>query len=413
MREVRLARMLVAGAISLAGAGAVLTTGPSAQAPESPQALLERFRQRSIEADAKGLGEPFKGITRTGTVEPGLFAIRSTGVSTEPVRAAAAAFLGALTPDQRGRTVFVIDDGEWRKWMNQHFYRRQGVSFDEMSEAQRKAALGLVGAGLSARGLKLTRDIMKLNHTLGELNDNDFVQYGEWLYHLTVMGEPSATEPWGWQLDGHHAIINYFVLGDQVVMTPFFAGSEPVTAHAGKFKGVSILQDEQAKGLALVNALDAGARQKAILRSSKTGNDNLTEAWRDNVVLDYAGVRASDLNEGQRQQLLDLAAQFVGNLREGHARVRMEEIRAHLDNTWFAWIGGTEPSSVFYFRIHSPVVLIEFDHQRPANLRHLAANPDAPNREHIHVVVRTPNGNDYGKDLLRQHYLTHPHTSPQ
>jgi hypothetical protein len=25
-------------------------------------------------------------------------------------------------------------------------------------------------------------------------------------------------------------------------------------------------------------------------------------------------------------------------------------------------------------------------------------------REHIHVVVRTPNGNDYGKDLLRQHY---------
>jgi hypothetical protein len=25
--------------------------------------------------------------------------------------------------------------------------------------------------------------------------------------------------------------------------------------------------------------------------------------------------------------------------------------------------------------------------------------------------VRTPNGNDYGKDLLRQHYLAHPHTT--
>jgi hypothetical protein len=49
------------------------------------------------------------------------------------------------------------------------------------------------------------------------------------------------------------------------------------------------------------------------------------------------------------------------------------------------------------------VVLIEFDHQRPANLRHLAKDPQAPNREHIHAVVRTPNGNDYGKDLLRQH----------
>jgi hypothetical protein len=25
------------------------------------------------------------------------------------------------------------------------------------------------------------------------------------------------------------------------------------------------------------------------------------------------------------------------------------------------------------------------------------------------TVVRTPNGNDYGKDLLRQHYERHPH----
>ena len=100
-------------------------------------------------------------------------------------------------------------------------------------------------------------------------------------------------------------------------------------------------------------------------------------------------------------------------LREGHARVRMDEVTQHLDRTWFAWIGGTAPDSVFYYRIHSPVILIEFDHQRPANLRHLAKNPDVPNREHIHVVVRTPNGNDYGKDLLRQHYVRHPHTAPR
>ena len=84
---------------------------------------------------------------------------------------------------------------------------------------------------MSAKGFKQTRDIMRLNYTLGELNDNNFDRYGEWRYHLTVMGEPSATEPWGWQFDGHHAVINYFVLGDQVVMTPLFAGSEPVIAR--------------------------------------------------------------------------------------------------------------------------------------------------------------------------------------
>ena len=92
---------------------------------------------------------------------------------------------------------------------------------------------------------------------------------------------------------------------------------------------------------------------------------------------------------------------------DGHAEIKMSEVRAHIDDTWFAWIGGTEDDSVFYYRILSPVILIEFDHQRPANLRHLY--PPVPNREHIHAVVRTPNGNDYGKDLLRQHYEDHPH----
>jgi hypothetical protein len=381
-------------------------------APAQPQgSATERFRQMSATAESRGLAEPFVGITAGGQIEPGLFAIRSTGVSTEPVRRAAEAFLGALTPLQRQKTMFPLDDPEWRKWMNQHFYVRQGVSFEELNETQREAGIGLLRAALSAKGLEQTRDIMRLNHTLGELNKNNFDEYGEWRYHLTVMGTPSASEPWGWQFDGHHAIINYFVLGDQVVMTPMFAGSEPVIARSGKYAGTSVLQEEQNAALALIGTLDATRRQKAVLEVSKTGNNNLTEAFKDNVTLDYAGIRASELSEPQRQQLLDLIGLYVNNMSEGHARVRMQEVRQHLPRTSFAWIGGTEPDSVFYYRIHSPVILIEFDHQRPANLRHLAANPNLPNREHIHVVVRTPNGNDYGKDLLRQHYLQHRHDS--
>jgi hypothetical protein len=339
-----------------------------------------------------------------------LFAIRSTGVTTEPVRKAAEAFLAGLTQAQRDATVFPVDDPEWRKWMNQHFYVRQGVSFKDMTEAQRESGIALLRAALSAKGLQLTRDIMRLNHTLGELNNDNFEEYGEWLYHLTVMGTPSATEPWGWQFDGHHAIINYFVLGDQVVMTPHFVGSEPVTATSGKYKGTTILQDEQNRGLAFVNALGEAQRKKAVLQVSKTGNNNLTEAFKDNVILEYAGVPASELPAAQQKQLLDLIGLYAGNMDDGHARVRMEEVRQHLNRTFFAWVGGTEPDSVFYYRIHSPVILIEFDHQSPANLRHLAKGP-GPNREHIHVVVRTPNGNDYGKDLLRQHYAQHPHSS--
>jgi hypothetical protein len=135
----------------------------------------------------------------------------------------------------------------------------------------------------------------------------------------------------------------------------------------------------------------------------------LTEAWRDNVVLDYAGVSAKELSAAQRQQLLDLIALYVDNMADGHARVKMNEVRAQLDRTWFAWIGGTDTGNVFYYRIHSPVILIEFDHQTPATLRFMYADPNQPRTEHIHTVVRTPNGNDYGKDLLRQHYQNQPH----
>ena len=365
--------------------------------------------QRSRDLEAKELAIPFKGITANGQIEPGLFGLKSTGVSTEPVRKAAEAFLAALTVEQRRKTTFAHDAGEWRSWANQSSYWPRGVSFGEMSDAQRTAALGMMQAGLSARGLALTENIRKLNYTLGELQNNDFTTHNDGRYHLTVMGTPSATEPWGWQFDGHHGIVNYFVLGDQVVMSPFFAGSEPVVAKSGKYAGTEILKDEARKGLAMVNSLTEAQRGKAVLNVSKPGNNILTQAWSDNVVLDYAGLRGTELNGAQRQLLLDLIEQYVGNMREGHAAVRMAEVTAHLDRTWFAWIGKTDADAVFYYRVHSPVLLIEFDHQTPVGLRHLYP-PGVPFKEHIHAVMRTPNGNDYGKDLLRQHYLQHPHT---
>jgi hypothetical protein len=374
-----------------------------------PTALAQQFRRISEEAELEGLAAPYRGISASVRgVEPGLFQIAPTGVSTERLRNAAEKFLASLTGVQLARSMFSVDDIQWRKWMNQHFYVRQGTSFQEMTEAQRELAFDLMRTSLSARGFELTRNIMRLNETLAELSE-DHVFLGEWLYFISILGRPSATEPWGWQLSGHHAIINYFVLGDQVVMTPLFVGSEPVTATSGKYKGISILQQEQNDGLAMLRALPDAQRQQAVMSFSKTGNNNLTEAFRDNVDLDYAGLRTNELPDAVRQRLRDLVHLYVSNMDEGHARVKMDEFDKHIDNTWFAWIGAAQPDSVFYYRIHSPVILIEFDHQRPANLRKFARDPNKPDQSHIHCVVRTPNGNDYGKDLLRQHYLAHPH----
>jgi hypothetical protein len=358
--------------------------------------------------ESRALAEPFKGVTTNGTVTPGLYSIRSTGVSTEPVMRTAIAFLAALTPEQRSKTQYPVDDDEWRKWANVHMYPRQGVSYDEMSDVQEGAAHALLAASLSAKGLKLSEDIRHLNETLAELNDNNFDEYGEGKYYLTVMGTPSATEPWGWQIDGHHLIVNYFVLGDQVMMTPSFWGSEPAVATSGKYAGTRIMDDEQRAGLTMVRSLTPQQRERAVLEPKKTGNNIRAQLFSDNVVIDYAGVPVSTFTASQKQQLVDLIELYVGNLRDEHARVHLADVEARLDETYFAWVGETNDDSVFYYRIQSPVVLIEFDHQTPVGLTHLYPR-GVPYKEHIHAVVRTPNGNDYGKDLLRQHYERHAH----
>jgi hypothetical protein len=315
---------------------------------------------------------------------------------------AAARFLASLSATHRARTTFPVTDAEWRDWNNVHRYARKGVSLAELMPAQREQAFDLMRAGLSAKGFEQSRNIMRLNGYLAELTKS-FDEYGEFLYHFTVMGTPSATEPWGWQLDGHHLIINYFVMGDQVVMTPTFMGSEPISSTEGASAGISLFQDEQNLGLALASSLTPEQRTVAVLETSKPTNQALAQAFRDNLVLDYAGIRGDALTSAQRTALLRVANEYVRNMSDGHAKVRLAEIESHLDRTYFAWIGPIREDAVFYYRIHSPVVLIEFDHQSPVAL----PGDKVPSRRHVHTVVRTPNGNDYGKDLLRQHIEAH------
>ena len=60
------------------------------------------------------------------------------------------------------------------------------------------------------------------------------------------------------------------------------------------------------------------------------------------MVLDYAGLRANELPNPRTRRLRDLVHLYVSNMDDGHARVKMDEVDRHLDNTWFAWIGGTQ-----------------------------------------------------------------------
>ncbi len=365
--------------------------------------------QTFADRERLALAESFTGLRTSEGIESGLFPIQKTGVSTQPIINAALDFLGSLTEAQRDLLQFAVNDEEWRRWCNVDagIYKRQGVSILQMTEAQRETARKLLKVSLSVKGLELTDAIRRTDQTLKEIRNGN-PDYDEDLYFFSIMGDPSSTEPWGWQLDGHHLVINYFVLGDQVVMAPAFLGGEPVHTKTGKYKGNVILQAEQDAGLELVQSFSDEQLGSAVIGARKTRNKNRAEAFKDNVVIDYEGIRATSLDKSQRESLLELIELYVENMRDGHADLKMQEVRAYLDQTWFAWIGETEDDSVFYYRIHSPVLYIEFDHQNPVGTRGINKSGE-PTRDHIHTVIRTPNGNDYGKDLLRQHLAQHPH----
>ena len=135
---------------------------------------------------------------------------------------------------------FPIDAEEWRTWFNVHQYVfRHGVMLGNLSSMQRDLALGLVRATLSTGGFEQARNIMRPNGSLSELTSSP-TEFGEWLYFVSIFGTPSADQPWGWQLDGHHLNINCLVLGDDMVLTPTFMGSEPCRVTSGSLAGVEV-----------------------------------------------------------------------------------------------------------------------------------------------------------------------------
>tara|TARA_X000000950_G_C13853834_1_gene635750 strand:- start:402 stop:1613 length:1212 start_codon:yes stop_codon:yes gene_type:complete len=376
---------------------------------DNPTDIIEEVnpvKDRFAKMETDALKEPYVGIFTENRNSRDLFQIRSTGVSTLPIQKAAEIFLKGLSPSQQQITTFDINDEEWRKWSNvdNGVYDRQGVSIKELTSIQKKNAFKLIQESLSVKGFQLSKDIMKTDQTLKELN-NGSLDYDEELYFFSIMGKPSSIEPWGWQLDGHHLVINYFILGDQVVMSPVFMGGEPIITTSGKYKGNTLFQDEQNFGLALMQSLTQEQQKEATISNVKTGYNNVAQANKDNITLNYEGIQVSKFSIEQKQKLLDLIYLYISNIREGHNKVKMEEVIAYVDNTWFSWVGETNEDAVFYYRIHSPVVLIEFDHQRLVGVPN--ADDGKPSRNHIHTVVRTPNGNDYGKDLLKQHKEKH------
>ena len=356
----------------------------------------------------------FRGVTEDGTLCEGRYPLEPARAGEEaPVEAMVAAaedLLAALDDDGRKRISFDVDAVEWQTWANPEFMQFDtGLRLDGQPEVVREKALALVRASLSPEGYEIAHAMMLINGFLGEVVHLETI-LSEWSYNIALYGEPDLRAPWGWQLYGHHCALNCLVVEGRKAHSPVFQGAEPDEIDAGSHAGLSgPFADRIALGTALMSALPDEQRATATVyermvdpamppgRVHPGDERHLAGAFQDNRVIPFEGVRVADMPAAARQIALLIAESFVKLLPAGPRAARMREIDAHLDETWFSWIGGHAVGDVFYFRLQSPVVIAELDHHCGVFLDY-----DTPQPFHIHTVVRTPHGNDYGRAWVRQ-----------
>jgi len=324
---------------------------------------------------------------RTAAVEP-----------TEKAVAAAKAFLASLDDAKRAKATIPLTTENKRRWSNLPTgatlqtggTERNGVKFGNMTDAQKDAALALVAATLSPAGYRKVMHIVTADEVLEvasapKRSADSKVRFGRAEYYLAILGTPSATDPWMIQFGGHHLAINVTIVGKNNVLTPSHTGAQPAV-YTLEGETVRPLGAEIDKAFALIRALDAGQKKKAILPYQVA--DTVLGPGLDGKVIQPEGIRVSEFNADQQRMLMDLVSEWIGILHEEAARAKTAEVRANLKETYFAWSGSTENGGRAYFRIQGPTVAIEYAPQGRD------ASPD-----HIHTFYRDPT-NDYGAKLI-------------
>jgi len=316
-------------------------------------------------------------------------------VSTSVLKASRA-FLATLTPEQKARSTFPFSSDERFRW----FYTpvsRKGISLKDLTEPQKKAAMDLLRAGLSEKGYTKAETIRALEDVLRQVEQNPRRDTG--LYFFTFFGEPSETTPWGWRYEGHHLSQNWTIVNGKSVSgigsSPQFFGANPAEVRSGPSKGKRALAAEEDLGRSFVKSLNPAQRLEAVL-SGSAPSEILTSNQREAAIQEDKGIPYSKLSKEQQGLLLALIEEYLSAQPRALAQARLKKIRdSGLDTIKFAWMGGLEKGEGHYYRVQGKTFLIEYDNtQNDAN--------------HIHCVWRDFT-NDWGEDLLAEHYRNDQH----
>jgi hypothetical protein len=308
----------------------------------------------------------------------------SAGKASEDIAAAGKKFLASLDDTQRGKVVFDFKDAAQRKrWSNlpTGIVHRAGLRMGDLTKAQRDAVLAVLAAALSPQGYEKVIEIMDADETLKKSGGNN-PMFGRDEYYVSFLGQPSTTDPWMIQFGGHHLGLNITLAGEHGTLTPSHTGVQP-SIYELEGKTIRPLGRETDKAFALLSSLDDAQRKQAILGFQM--HDLVLGPGRDGETIQPEGIKGSDLTEKQREMLLDLASEWTGIMNEAAAKAKMDELKEHVTDTWFAWSGPTEKGAAAYFRVQGPTVIIEYAPQRLGG--------DAT--KHIHTIYRDPT-NEYG-----------------
>jgi hypothetical protein len=317
-------------------------------------------------------------------------------VAADEMSTAANSFLDALNPEQKKKANFEFKSTERPNW----FFVprvRNGLTIKDMNRQQRNLAYALLHTGLSDYGYAKASNIMNLELILKEVEGakGTMVRDPE-LYYFSIFGIPEPKGTWGWRVEGHHLSANFTIVnGELFASTPSFLGTNPAEVRQGANKGKRVLADEEDIGRALIKALNEEQRKTAIFES-KAPNEVVTSNKQKVTPLATAGLAAANMTAEQKTQLQKLVKVYVDRIRGDLAKTDLARIeKAGWDKIYFAWAGGIEKGDPHYYRVQGPTFLLEYDNtQNDAN--------------HIHAVWRDFD-NDFGEDLLRQHYKEVPH----
>ena len=318
--------------------------------------------------------------------------INTAVLAQNPIVEKANKFLSSLSDPLKHKAQYKFDDDERFNW---HFVpkSRNGISFRDFNPAQRDAALDLLKTSLSAQGYQKATSIMELENVLREVEGRaPSDKYRDpFNYYLTIFGEPNDTKPWGWRFEGHHIALNFSSISNKIESsTPSFFGSNPGIVLSGPERGKQILKDEVEIAFTLVNSLDADKLKTAMI-SEAALPEIVSFNSRKAVPLTPGGLGYPSMNDQQKTLLLKLLDTYVRNYELGFSNKLMDKIKkAGIEKLTFSWAGSLKPGAGYYYRIQGPMLLIELDNTQN-------------NANHIHSVVRDLT-NDFGEDILREHY---------